>query len=134
MLAKAGVGRLLLLDDDVLKWENIGRHLLGADRVGKSKSKALAEFLRRQLPHLEATPEPLTWEEFYEKLPAELEQCDAPNGDIAPLRQRYGDLQQFMGTLGSIGCSRPANLQRCSPPMPPRPLPPCPPSPVGVGR
>ena len=63
-----------------------------------------------------------------------LEQCVAPDGDIDPLRQRYGDLQQFMGTLGSVGCSRPANLQRCNPPMPPTPPPPCPPSPVGVGR
>ena len=71
---------------------------------------------------------------MYRSWICELEQCDAPDGDIAPLRQRYGDLQRFMGTLGSIGCSRPANLQRCSPPMPPQPLPPCPPSPVGVGR
>lgn len=71
---------------------------------------------------------------MYRSWICELEQCTAPDGDIDPLRQRYGDLQQFMGTLGSIGCSRPANLQPCLPPMPPLPLPPCPPSPVGVGR
>jgi TadE-like protein len=61
-----------------------------------------------------------------------LERCDAPDGDIDPLRQRYGDLQQFMGTLGAVGCSRPANLQRCI--CPPMTTCPCPPSPVGVGR
>ena len=61
-----------------------------------------------------------------------LEQCGAPDGDIAPLRQRYGDLQQFMGTLGFLGCSRPANLRRCV--CPPMTTCPCPPSPVGVGR
>ncbi len=61
-----------------------------------------------------------------------LEQCGAPDGDIDPLRQRYRDLQQFMGTLGSLGCARPADLQRCV--CPPMTTCPCPPSPVGVGR
>lgn len=61
-----------------------------------------------------------------------LEQCGAPDGEIDPLRQRYGDLQQFMGTLGFLGCSRPADLQRCV--CPPMSTCPCPPSPVGVGR
>ncbi len=62
----------------------------------------------------------------------ELEQCGAPDSEIDPLRQRYGDLQQFMGTLTSLGCSRPPNLQRCI--CPPMSFCPCPPSPVGVGR
>ena len=61
-----------------------------------------------------------------------LEQCGAPDGDIDPLRQRYGDLQQFMATLGFLGCSRPGDLQRCV--CPPMAVCPCPPSPVGVGR
>ena len=69
---------------------------------------------------------------MYRSWICELEQCGAPDGDIDPLRQRYGDLQQFMGTLGFLGCSRPANLQRCV--CPPMTTCPCPPSPVGVGR
>ena len=62
-----------------------------------------------------------------------LEECGAADGDIDPLRQRYGDLQQFMATLGSVGCSRPDNLQGSRPPMLPIPSPSCPASPVGVG-
>jgi len=72
---------------------------------------------------------------MYRSWICELEQCGAPDGDIDPLRQRYGDLQQFMGLLPvNLQCSRPGNLQRCYPPMPPAPPPPCPPSSVGVGR
>ena len=72
---------------------------------------------------------------MYRSWICELELCGASDRDIDPLRQRYGDLQQFMGTLGSIGCSRPADLQRCvCPPPLPSPCRPCPPSPIGVGR
>lgn len=70
---------------------------------------------------------------MYRSWICELEQCGAPDGDIDPLRQRYGDLQQFMGSLSvTLGCQRPANLTRCV--CPPMTTCPCPPSPVGVGR
>lgn len=54
-LAQAGVGRLALIDFDILKWSNIGRHVLGATYVGQPKSKALAEKLRSDFPHLYVT-------------------------------------------------------------------------------
>ena len=73
-----------------------------------------------------------SFSEMYRSWICQLEQCGAPDSDIDPLRQRYGDLQQFMGSLGSLGCSRPSNLQRCV--CPPMSFCPCPPSPVGVGR
>ena len=52
-LARAGVGRLRLVDFDPLCWANVGRHALGADSVGQNKAKALAERLQREFPHLE---------------------------------------------------------------------------------
>jgi len=54
-LAQAGVGHLLLIDFDTLKWANIGRHPLGSAYVNQFKSKALAEKLHSDLPHLEVT-------------------------------------------------------------------------------
>jgi molybdopterin/thiamine biosynthesis adenylyltransferase len=50
-LAQAGVGHLTLIDYDILKWANIGRHPLGATYVGQYKSKALAQKLRADFPH-----------------------------------------------------------------------------------
>ncbi|MSW52987.1 MAG: ubiquitin-activating enzyme [Actinobacteria bacterium] len=52
-LAKAGIGRLDLVDHERLSWSNVGRHELGAEDVGRYKVEALAERIRRQLPHLE---------------------------------------------------------------------------------
>lgn len=52
-LSKAGVGRLDLVDHERLSWSNVGRHELGAEDVGRSKVEALAERIRRQLPHLD---------------------------------------------------------------------------------
>jgi sulfur-carrier protein adenylyltransferase/sulfurtransferase len=51
-LARAGVGRLLLIDPELLKWANVGRHPLGAAAVGRSKAEALAERIRTDYPHV----------------------------------------------------------------------------------
>jgi molybdopterin/thiamine biosynthesis adenylyltransferase len=51
-LAQAGVGHLVLVDFDRLRWANIGRHPLGAAHVGQFKAKALAEKLRSDFPHI----------------------------------------------------------------------------------
>jgi len=52
-LAQAGIGRLILADPDILKWPNIGRHVLGGTAVGQAKATALAEKLRVDLPHID---------------------------------------------------------------------------------
>ncbi len=52
MLARAGVGRLLLVDPDQLDWSNLGRHVLGARSIGKNKAKEMANKLKSDLPHL----------------------------------------------------------------------------------
>ena len=51
-LAKSGVGKLLLIDKDVLEWANIGRHILGAQYIGLSKSEALKRSISKEMPHL----------------------------------------------------------------------------------
>jgi hypothetical protein len=53
-LAQAGVGGLVLIDFDILKWANVGRHPLGAGRVNQNKARALAEELRSNFPHITA--------------------------------------------------------------------------------
>ena len=50
-LAAAGVGRLLLIDADKLKWANVGRHPLGATDIDRHKSSALAERILSSYPH-----------------------------------------------------------------------------------
>lgn len=50
-LARAGVGRLDLVDPERLTWSNVGRHELGADAVGSFKAEALAARMLRDLPH-----------------------------------------------------------------------------------
>lgn len=51
-LTMAGVGQLTLVDPDVLRWANIGRHPLGSKFINQAKAKALAEFLQENFPHL----------------------------------------------------------------------------------
>ncbi|OCK09691.1 UBA/THIF-type NAD/FAD binding protein [Thalassospira sp. KO164] len=52
-LAQAGIGRAVLADPDILKWPNIGRHVLGGSAVGQAKAVALAEKLRMDFPHID---------------------------------------------------------------------------------
>ena len=50
-LAQAGVGSLLLIDLDELSPSNVGRHVLGMDAMGLSKSVALKKKLHADFPH-----------------------------------------------------------------------------------
>ena len=54
LLARCGIGRLLLVDPQDLDWANVGRHTLGARAVGKNKGQALASELEEVYPHLVA--------------------------------------------------------------------------------
>jgi hypothetical protein len=54
-LARAGVGRLIFIDKDTLSWPNLGRHELGADHIGQSKSEAMAGVLKAEHPLIEIT-------------------------------------------------------------------------------
>ncbi|MEH8952772.1 ThiF family adenylyltransferase, partial [Klebsiella pneumoniae] len=54
-LAKAGLGRLTLIDPDRLESPNLGRHMLGAEDLGKFKSQAMRHRLLQDLPVLDVT-------------------------------------------------------------------------------
>lgn len=92
-LAQAGVGRLILVDPDQLSPANVGRHLLGMDRVTHWKAPALAARLKADFPHLlEATP----YSERFEELKADqLERLAACQlivlAGIEPLGERRFD-------------------------------------------
>ncbi|MVF14467.1 ThiF family adenylyltransferase [Ketobacter sp. MCCC 1A13808] len=53
-LAKSGIGKLTLIDDDTLTSANIGRHTLGADSIGLSKVYRLAESISIRWPSCNA--------------------------------------------------------------------------------
>lgn len=53
LLAKTGVRRFVLVDDDILSFDNIGRHLLGASAVGGYKTQMLKARLLLHFPHLQ---------------------------------------------------------------------------------
>lgn len=57
-LARCGVGRLTLVDPDALAAPNLGRHVLGADDLGRLKVVALRERIRRDLPTIDVTALP----------------------------------------------------------------------------
>lgn len=50
LLARAGVGRLTLIDPDTLEAANLGRHVLGFDDLGRFKAQALRDRLVRDVP------------------------------------------------------------------------------------
>lgn len=62
-LARSGVGHLTLIDPDTLVSANLGRHVLGADDLGRPKASALREKIRRDLPTTEVTAH-VTFAEF----------------------------------------------------------------------
>ena len=64
-LAAAGVGRLMLVDPNKLKWANVGRHPLGAPDVGKYKCSSLAEWIQASYPHcLGVDSLPCRWQDI----------------------------------------------------------------------
>lgn len=54
-LARSGVGHLTLIDHDSLVSANLGRHVLGADDLGRAKAEALRAKIRRDLPTIEVS-------------------------------------------------------------------------------
>ena len=52
LLAKAGVGSLLLIDPDSMDWPNLSRHELGTASIGRRKAPELAERIQQEYPHL----------------------------------------------------------------------------------
>ena len=52
LLAQAGLGNFILVDDDVLAGHNTSRHVLGQRFLGKNKAGATAKMLQEDFPHI----------------------------------------------------------------------------------
>jgi len=76
MLARSGVRQFSLVDDDLLSWGNVTRHVLGGGSVGRAKAAALAEELSRQMPWLDITSEGFSAEQLIYERPKVLQSCD----------------------------------------------------------
>lgn len=57
-LARAGVSRFLLFDPDVLRVENVCRHVGDLSDVGRTKVEIVADLIRRRNPGAEVVPVP----------------------------------------------------------------------------
>lgn len=76
-LAAAGVGRLTLIDPEVLSVPNVGRHPLGISDVGRSKVSALAARIRSSYPHIgQVAPHAAFWQDVYRTSPSILAATD----------------------------------------------------------
>ncbi len=75
-LIKSGVGRLILVDNDVLRVGNISRHILGLDYLGQNKADALREILLRKNPYSNIQAINLNITRETEKLYKFIESCD----------------------------------------------------------
>ena len=65
-IAKSGIKNIEVIDDDVLKEVNIYRHVLGMEYVGRYKSEAICEYIRKNIPHINIVGTQTTIEEALE--------------------------------------------------------------------
>jgi len=70
-LAMAGVGDICLVDPEELKAANVGRHRLGMRQIGRRKSKALADEVQADFPHLSIRGFVMSCQEFRREHPDE---------------------------------------------------------------
>jgi len=76
LLAKAGIGKITLVDPNLFGSENISRHALGAQAVGKRKAESLAHLLTGRFPHLTIDGVVMSLENFAETMPDRLRSAD----------------------------------------------------------
>lgn len=63
-LVQSGVQSLILFDGDILKSENISRHLLGLSSEHRNKAEALAQNLKKDFPHVEVLAFKGDWQQI----------------------------------------------------------------------
>lgn len=64
-LAKAGLGRVSVVDPDSISSANIGRHFLGAESIGQKKAVAVAQRVNGGYPATLVIPHYMTAEEWF---------------------------------------------------------------------
>ena len=107
-LAKAGVGRFLLIDNDILGYHNICRHQCGILDVGKYKTDAVKERILQINPSAQVITQNMTVQEV--PLTVFDEFCDSNTIVIGGADNREGDLyankiaKEIGMPLMSIGC------------------------------
>ena len=69
ILTKAGVGRFLFIDADMLSWDNVARHALGGKFVNKYKSEGMLKYFSENYPHLEFQAKKACWEDCFSNDP-----------------------------------------------------------------
>jgi len=107
-LAKAGVGRFLLIDNDILGYHNICRHQCGIYDVGKYKTEAV----RERILQINPTAKVVVLNMMVQEVPLSVfdEFCDKDTIVIGGADNREGDLyaNQIAKEVGmplmSIGC------------------------------
>jgi hypothetical protein len=75
-LARSGVGHLTLIDYETLVSANLGRHVLGADDLGKAKAVALREKILKDLPTVEVAAHATFAEVVLQQKPEVFEKAD----------------------------------------------------------
>lgn len=75
ILADSGASRFLVIDDDVVRIENIARHVCGFEYVGQNKSQAMKALLERSNPNIECTAIASDANEVLEDSPDMLNGC-----------------------------------------------------------
>lgn len=68
-LAKIGISKIMLVDNDILRIDNIARHYLGEDSLGKYKVDAMKNRLISQNPHLYIESEREPFQDLIKKIP-----------------------------------------------------------------
>jgi hypothetical protein len=105
-LATYGIGRLLLVDPNRLRWHNLVRHVCGPAHVGRMKVYALQEDLRLLRPHTTVEPYPLDVAENADRIRPLLARTDlvvcAADG-VAP-RRIVSHLARRAGLDAILGC------------------------------
>jgi sulfur-carrier protein adenylyltransferase/sulfurtransferase len=82
-LAKAGIGRMTLIDNQVLSWDNTLRHELGAWWVRASKAVGMTFLLERDFPHLRVAYQYDDWETVWNNDPGVFMDADLVISTIA---------------------------------------------------
>lgn len=76
LLAKIGVGKLILIDPEFMAAENASRHSLGIRSMFRNKASDLALNLSKRFPHLQFESYCDEWEQCYQKQPSIIASAD----------------------------------------------------------
>jgi molybdopterin/thiamine biosynthesis adenylyltransferase len=76
-LARAGVGRLMLVDHDQFEHENLFRHVLGMKHLYKNKAESLKEYITENIPYMEVNALPKRIEEALKDEEIDFSRLDA---------------------------------------------------------